>query len=247
MNHCKTGILIILLSIALQTSSQDKSESNELIELTKIEVDSINIPSVDNPNKYERLTDEDYKEVADYLGIEIAAIKAVSDIEAGKSHKGFASPGVPIINFDLSIFNKLLRRAKFNPAKYRKKYPIAFSRVNVRKYGTYSKAQFVRLENARKINENIANESTFWGMFQIGGFNWRKCGVSSINEFIEKMSESEYMQLYLFAEFIKNSDMVKYLKNKNWRSFSIAYNGPSAISKGYNKRIAKAYAKYSKQ
>lgn len=247
MNHCKTAILIVLLSITYQVSSQDKPDSTELTELTRITVDSIKIPSADDANKYERLTDEDYKEIADYLGIEIAAIKAVSDIEAGKSHKGFARPGVPVINFDLSIFNRLLRRAKINPAKYRKKYPTAFSRVNVKKYGSYSNAQFARLESARKINENIANESTFWGMFQIGGFNWRRCGVSSINEFIEKMNESEYMQLYLFAEFIKNSDMVKYLKNKNWKAFSLAYNGPSAISKGYNKRMANAYAKYAKQ
>ncbi|MDE5686797.1 MAG: hypothetical protein K2I26_09595 [Paramuribaculum sp.] len=34
-----------------------------------------------------RLTDDDYREVADRLGIEIATIKAVVEIEAGAAHE----------------------------------------------------------------------------------------------------------------------------------------------------------------
>ena len=49
-----------------------------------------------------RLSERDYAEVAEELGVETAAIKAVVDIEAGKGHKGFWSEGKPIINFDLS-------------------------------------------------------------------------------------------------------------------------------------------------
>lgn len=243
MNLCKIVVLIILSHITFHTSPQNKLK--KLPESNKI--DSVEISFVDPTNKYERLTDQDYKKIADYLGIEIAAIKAVCDVEAGKSLKGFSEPGIPIINFDISLYNKLLRQNNINPAKYRKSHRTAFSRINVKKYGNYSKAQLARLESARKLNENIANKSTFWGMFQIGGFNWKKCGVTSLNDFIEKISESEYMQLFLFAEFIKNSNMVKHLKNKDWKAFALAYNGPSAISRGYDKKIAKAYSKYSKQ
>lgn len=198
-------------------------------------------------SRYTQLTERDYAKVAEDLGIDIATIKAVSDIEAGKSHEGFVSPGVPIINFDLTIFFRFLNKAKINPAKYKKSNTTAFSSVNTAKYGSYAKAQYARLESAREINADIANSSTFWGMFQIGGFNWKRCGTSSIDEYVSLMSHSEEMQLELFARFIKNSGMVKYLKTKNWKAFAKAYNGPSAIAKGYHKRLASAYAKYSKK
>ncbi|MDD2961260.1 MAG: N-acetylmuramidase family protein [Muribaculaceae bacterium] len=196
----------------------------------------------DSLTRYTKLTEEDYDKIAQELDIEIAAIKAVVSIEAGKSHKGFAEPGVPIINFDKNIFVKFLSKAGISTQKY--KGNIAFSRVNIKKYGSYSKAQFARLNAAKEINADIANMATFWGMFQIGGFNWKKCGASSIDEFVFQMSYSEEMQLELFARFLINSDLVKYLKAKNWRAFARAYNGPSYASKGYHKSLASAYNKY---
>ena len=53
-----------------------------------------------------KLTEEDFEEVAQRLGVEVAAIKAVVEIEAGHSHEGFASPGKPLINFDLTMFRR---------------------------------------------------------------------------------------------------------------------------------------------
>ena len=117
--------------------------------------------------------------------------------------------------------------------------------VNSRKYGSYALAQQARLDAARQIDPVIANESTFWGMFQIGGFNWHKCGMDSVDEFVAAMCYSEAMQLELFARFIKNSGMLKYLQAKNWRAFARAYNGPSYARRGYHTRLARAYAKYS--
>jgi conserved hypothetical protein len=83
-------------------------------------------------------------------------------------------------------------------------------------------------------------------MFQIGGFNWRKCGASSINDFVERMSRSERDQLELFAQFLKTTKLDKQLKAKNWAAFARGYNGPSYARRGYHTRMARAYAKYSK-
>lgn len=52
------------------------------------------------------LTDDDYREVAEHLGCEIAAIKAVVEIEAGRTHEGFSAPGRPLVNFDLGMFRR---------------------------------------------------------------------------------------------------------------------------------------------
>jgi hypothetical protein len=81
-------------------------------------------------------------------------------------------------------------------------------------------------------------------MFQIGGFNYKLCGCSSIEEFVELMSYSELEQLELFAALIVNCDMVQYLRTKNWAGFARRYNGASYARKGYHTRMAKAYNKY---
>lgn len=201
-------------------------------------------PVLQDYEKYYKLTEEDYRRVAEELGISVATMKAVVEIEAGKSHQGFAEPGIPIVNFDLTLFKRFMRRAGKSYAKYANS--TAFRRPNIQKYGSYGKAQWARLESARQIDKEIAEKATFWGMFQIGGFNWSKCNVASIDEFINKMSLSEAEQLELFARFIDNGGMVKYLRAKNWSAFAYRYNGPSYKSRGYHHRLRRAHQKHSK-
>lgn len=203
------------------------------------EPDSLILPQTIN-----RLTDADFELVASELNIEVAVIKAVIEVEAGKSHKGFVEPKKPIINYSKAMFERRLKRAKINVhASDRLKSP-AFANLNIRKYGSYGHAQHARLEAAKQISYDIAIESCFWGMFQIGGFNWKRCGTSSPQEFERLMSESEFSQLELFAQFITNNGMLDFLKKKNWRGFAKAYNG--ANYKRYQVRLAKAYAKHKK-
>ncbi len=194
--------------------------------------------------RYTRLTDEDYQKVADELSVDIATMKAVVEIEAGKSHQGFVSPGKPLINFDLTMFRRHLRQAGISTSKY--KGYTCFKPVNSKKYGGYGNAQWARMESARTINSDAANKSAFWGMFQIGGFNWKSCGCATIDEFVERMSESEAEQLELFAQFCINRDLVKYLKKKDWSNFAYHYNGPSYKKRGYHHRLRSAHAKHSK-
>lgn len=201
----------------------------------------------DSADRYTRLTMADYERVAAELGIEVATIRAVSDIEAGKHHKGFFEPGMPVINFDRTIFTSRLRRAGKNVTRARKQQPVAFAKINVARYGSYGKAQRARLEAGMGIDSTLALESTFWGMFQIGGFNWRRCEVKSVGEFAKLMSVSESMQLELFARFMVSTGMVKHLRQKNWRAFARAYNGPGYAKKGYHRRLAAAYARYSRK
>ena len=62
------------------------------------------------------LTEEDFREVALHLGVEVAAIKAVVEIEAGRTHEGFSAPGTPLINFDLTMFRRFAtRRGSISP------------------------------------------------------------------------------------------------------------------------------------
>lgn len=191
-----------------------------------------------------RLTEQDFIEVARELGVEVAAIKAVVEIEAGKTHNGFWAENKPLINFDLTMFRKMAAKNKVSLASAAKTHPVIFSRPNAAKYGSQQGGQQARLDAARQIDDVTGIEGTFWGMFQIGGFNWKKCGADSPQHFVELMSRSERDQLELFAHFITNTGLLKHLQNKNWAAFARGYNGPNYAKRGYHTRMANAYNRY---
>ncbi len=195
------------------------------------------VPDADRSARYQHLTEEDFQIVAKELGVEVAVIKAVVEIEAGKAMKGFWAPGVPVVNFDASMCARFRKKGKATPDKSAK-VPSGLS--------GYAKKEWTQLVNARHRDSRSANLGTFWGMFQIGGFNYKQCGCESIDEFVRLMSFSELEQLELFAAFVKNTGMLKYLKAKDWAGFSLKYNGPSYKRRGYHTRMAAAYARYKK-
>lgn len=234
--HAITFTLVLgLCTVYTPLSMASTPETDETVETDSVEA---------TPNEIIRLTEEDYAAVAEELGVETAAIKAVVDIEAGKQHQGFFAPGKPLINFDLSMFRQFARRNGINLSRYAKSHAAVFSRPNAKRHGSTQAAQQERLRLARTIDDKTGIQGTFWGMFQIGGFNWKLCGCESIDEFVERMSKSEREQLELFANFIKSIGLDKALKNKNWAAFARRYNGASYASRGYHTRMAQAYARH---
>ena len=192
----------------------------------------------EDKDRYNTLTDEDFRKVADELGVEVAAIKAVVRIEAGTTLQGFWAPGVPVANFVQSLYNKYRGKAKGRKEKDAK-VPSGLS--------GYGLKEWTALTNARKVNADAADMGTYWGMFQIGGFNYKLCGCESVEEMVEKMCESELSQLELFAVFIRNSGMLDALRKKDWASFARKYNGPSYAKRNYHTRMAKEYARFKNE
>lgn len=190
------------------------------------------------------LTDDDYQEVADMMGVEVAAIKAVVDIETGRKNIGFYDTGKPIINFDLTMYEPAARRQGVDLKAARRDAPVIFRSPDVRRYGSRQLAQQARLDAAIEIDETSALEGTFWGMFQIGGFNWKLCGFESVQDFVTAMRRSERSQLEIFAAFCKARGLDKYIRDKNWSAFALRYNGPGYAAKGYHTKMASAYSKY---
>ncbi len=192
-----------------------------------------------------QLTSRDYEEIAAELGVEVAAIKAVVEIETGRIHKGFNEDGTPIVSFSINVFRTMAKRNNINLTKFTKSHPLVFSGLVISRFGSPQAAEHARVREAMSIDSVSAIQGTFWGMFQIGGFNWKRCGASSPHEFMELMCRSERDQLNLFAAFLRNSDLLKYLKTKNWVAFARGYNGPSYASHKYHTRLAAAYKKFS--
>ena len=189
-------------------------------------------------DRYDHLSEEDFLLVAEELKVEVAAIKAVVSIEAGAAMKGFWAPGVPVINFDPSMYKIYKTKVTDNKGDKNAKVPAGLT--------GYALKEWTQLTTARKNNAQGADMGTFWGMFQIGGFNYKRCGCASVEELVYRMSYSELEQLQLFAVFIENSGMVEYLRKKDWSGFARRYNGPSYAKRGYHTKMAKAYQKFSK-
>lgn len=228
--------IAVLLSSALFSKTEPQTSKLEADSLSRTIEECVQLL----PDTITTLTEEDFKEVAARLGVDVAAIKAVVEIEAGPAHEGFAAPGKPLVNFDLAMFRRFATRRDVNLAKYSKSHALVFASSR----GSQERAHR-RLEAAKSINHAAAIEGTFWGMFQIGGFNWKKCGAKSLDDFVERMSRSERDQLDMFADFISNAGLLTSLKNKDWARFARGYNGPGYAKRGYHTRMAKAYARYS--
>lgn len=245
MKKTFVALLTSLLVVSTSTTAMSRQRNHQRKAATEAPPDSASTEEhTQSHGQIKRLTEEDYREVAERLGIEVATIKAVVEIEAGSTHQGFHAPGQPIINFDMSMFRRAAGRNGINLSKYNKSHAVIFSRPDARRYGSTQAGQQARLKAARTIDESTAIQGCFWGMFQIGGFNWQRCGCKSPHEFAERMAISEREQLELFANFVINSGMLQHLKNKNWSGFARMYNGASYASRGYHNRLANAYARH---
>lgn len=218
--------------------AQNESGKARTASSSKIRTDSIKNKEKD-ASRYERLTDADFERVARELDVETAAIKAVVSIEAGSAMQGFWAPGVPVINFDPTMYRKYAPKAKNKAGAKGETVPAGLT--------GYARSEWSQLINARKVNAEGANLGTFWGMFQIGGFCYEVCNCKSVDEFVKRMSQSELEQLELFAAFVKNTGYVRDMRAKNWAAFSRKYNGPSYAKRGYHTKMAAAYSKFKSQ
>lgn len=227
------GTFALLTVSAIMADTVEPTLQEEMDETVNLIVSSM--PKGDESVKYKTLTDDDFKLVADQLGVEVAAIKAVVKIEAGAKLEGFWAPGVPVANYVQSLFNKYNGKTKGRKLK-NAKVPSGIS--------GYALKEWTSLTNARKINADAADMGTYWGMFQIGGYNYKLCGCQSVEDMVTKICESEFSQLEMFAVFIRNTGMLTSLQKKDWATFARKYNGPSYAKRGYHTRMAKEYANF---
>lgn len=192
----------------------------------------------------ETLTDERIAEIARDFLIDPAALLAVKAVESAGS--GFLPNGRPKILFEGHIFYKLLSKVT-NTVRLKqlcRDFPnIVYPTWNRSKYkgglGEYS-----RLNQALKLNKDLAYQSASYGLFQIMGMNYALCGCSSVEEFVNKMSTSEEEQLKLTIKFLFKNNLVETLNSKNFASFARIYNGPGYASNKYDVKLMNAYGKY---
>ncbi len=193
-----------------------------------------------------QLTDSQYRAAANSLQVEVAAIKAVAEVESVNS--GFLSDGRPVILFEAHIFYRELKNQGINPDTYITQYSNIISKSwNKALYGASGDNQYKRLAQAQKINDTAALCSASWGAFQVMGFHYKSIGWKSVQDFVSDMYSGADMHLHAFIQFVKANNLVVHLKNKDWARFARGYNGAGYAANAYDKKMAQAYAKYAAQ
>lgn len=190
------------------------------------------------------ISDKAFATGAKTLGVEEAAIRAVTEVES--SGNGFLSDGRPKILFERHIMYRQLSASKgvaAAQAAMKKAPDVVNTQTGGYKGGA---AEHDRLGKAAQIDRTCALESCSWGAFQIMGFHWKSLGYSSIQEFVNAMYASDDKQLDAFIRFIKiNPNLLTALKNLNWQAFALGYNGKAYSKNQYDIKMKNAYNKFS--
>lgn len=182
-----------------------------------------------------KLTEKDISDAAKELDVEVAALKAVLEIEAPKG--GFMTDGQVTILFERHYFSRLTGG----------KYDLSHPDISSKKAGGYGKQseQHPKLQRAVALDRDAALRSASWGKPQIMGANFRLCGCSTIQSFINEMHKGEREQLMLMVRFIQNSPKLhKAIQAKHWPEVARLYNGPNYAINDYDNKLARSYKRF---
>jgi len=185
----------------------------------------------------ETLKNADYERVAQRLSCEVAAIRAVAEVESG-GRTGFLPDRRPKILFESRWFHKLTNGA------FDQQHPDLSTAVWVRNYKGGA-AEYDRLRAAIALDRDAALKSASWGMFQILGVNHKVAGFNDVEAFVDAQCQSEGNHLDAFASFVLANKLDDELRDKRWADFARGYNGPGYETNRYDTKLAEAYAKYA--
>lgn len=189
------------------------------------------------------ISDEEFQQIADYLGTSVAVVKAVDEVLSGEN-RAFVSDGRPTIQFEGNVFWKQLRMIGIDPNHYVGDYPDVLYEKWTKAHYKYGVKEYERLERAAKIDKGAAYRSAAWGAYKIMGCDHRMCMCKNVDEFVEKMYQSKGEQMSLLASYFKSMKLDQYLQNCDWSNFAKYYIGPSYAQGRYDVKLSNAYNKY---
>jgi hypothetical protein len=194
------------------------------------------------------LKEQDMEEVADELGIDLAAVKAVNSVES--SGRGFTVDGRTKILFEGHVFWKQLQARNIDPEPLVKGNEDVLYPKWTRKFYLGGKGEYDRLNKAIAISRSkdvaeAAYASASYGLFQVMGYHYKSLGFDDIISFVGTMKENEGEHLKVFARFVKANNLVTFLKKRQWAEFALRYNGTGYKVNRYDEKLEAAYQKYN--
>ena len=185
------------------------------------------------------LQEHDLQAAAKKLVCELAAIKAVAEVEVSSRGAWDDEFGRPTILFERHKFKHHTASA------YDSTHKDISGGYWARSYGLY-RHQYPKLYRAAVLNESAALKSASWGAFQILGENYVEAGYTTVELFVDAMLVSELNHLNAFVSFIQSSQqLLTAIRAKDWVTFARRYNGPKYKDNNYDTKLATAYALHS--
>lgn len=185
------------------------------------------------------LEEHDFETAAYLLSCDVAAIKAVAEVES--SGNGFLEDGRAKILFEGHIFYKYTKGA------FKDSHPTICYYPWTRRFYRGGAGEYERLAEAENLNKNAARMSASYGKFQVMGFNFSICGFATVDEFYDAMQKDERSHLDAFCEYLKHNGLDDALREHGWGDFAKGYNGPEYWKNNYDKKLEQAYDKHSKE
>lgn len=199
------------------------------------------------------LSEKDLFDFAGEYNLELAAVKAVNQIES--SGKGFLAFGKPRILFEGHVFWSELKKRNIQPNNFLNSLSqdVLYEKWT-KKYYRGGEGEYERMEKAASISalpgtKEAAYCSASWGAFQIMGYNYKNLGYNSIDSWVSAMNEHEREHLAAFGKFISmksisGKKLIDWLREKNWDKFAEGYNGSGYKKNKYDEKLKAAYSKY---
>jgi N-acetylmuramidase len=181
------------------------------------------------------VSDDDYRAAATTLGVEVEAIKAISQVETKQA--AFDNIGRPTLLFERHYFHR------FTSGQYDASHPMISNPASAGagEYGPFS-CQYRKLEEAYSLDRDAALSSASWGRFQIMGANYHRAGFSTVGTFILAITRSEAAHLTTFVSYVlSHSSMLEALRKKDWVGFAKRFNGPGYQKNDYDRLMQRAY------
>lgn len=186
------------------------------------------------------ITANDVAAQAVFYKIDLAALRAVMAVESRNS--GYDAKRRPIILYEPHVFYRNLSGKQRDQAV---RVGLAYKSWGQQPYPPGSDAQYKRLAEAIKINEEAAYRSISIGMGQVLGENFKAAGCDSAREMFEQATVSETNQLKHMIGFIVAKGLRDDLNRQDWRGFAAGYNGRGQVDK-YSKWLAREYDKWKR-
>ncbi len=199
-----------------------------------------------SPALVERITsrylgEDDIQNMAAELGVSVAAVKAVNEVESQGA--GFIVDQ-PKILFEGHVFFERLKLHGVNPNEHlQNNADILYPRWT-KKYYLGGLREYERLDRAVSIHRAAALESASWGIFQVMGYHATSIGWPDIDAFVRDMYTHERQHLRAFGGYVRANNLIEALKNRDWTAFARGYNGSGYEQNRYHLKLAQACARY---
>lgn len=208
-------------SVAIQVAQPERERIFEEPFEPEEPDNGLDIVGLLSPGQAKPLRETDIADAAADLGCDVAALKAVLEVEA--RGEPFDRSGFPKIRPELHKFHQM------TGDKYAlQRFPP-------------ESAPRARFEHMVSLDPQAAMWSTSWGIGQVMGFNHEVVGCATLEQLVAEAKESAAKQLRHMVAFIKRQNLDGHLRAHDWALFARGYNGPAFRRLDYDGKLARAY------